>query len=91
MTSMPAIGIDTLFIGREDWEGDDGSGVATEDDNETDAEAGGVRAQFLGGHPRPTFGGAFWEDEDGNEDDGDKHGQHARRRRHDSVNVRDAL
>ena len=39
---MPVINIGALFIGREDWEGDDGSGVATEDDNDTeDAEAGG--------------------------------------------------
>jgi hypothetical protein len=30
-----------LFIGREDWEGDDGSGVATEDDDDTDTEARG--------------------------------------------------
>jgi hypothetical protein len=64
---MPAINIGTLFIGQEDWEGDDGSGVATEDDNDTDTEAGGVRARFLGGHPSPTLGGAFREDEDGNE------------------------
>ena len=35
------IDIGALFIGRKDWEGDDGSGVATEDDNDTDAEAGG--------------------------------------------------
>jgi hypothetical protein len=33
--SMPVI------IGREDWEGDDGSGVATEDDDDTNMEAGG--------------------------------------------------
>jgi hypothetical protein len=26
--SMPVIDIGALFIGREDWEGDDGSGVA---------------------------------------------------------------
>ena len=37
---MPAIDIGTLFIGREDREGDDGSGVATEDDEDADAEAG---------------------------------------------------
>ena len=34
--SMPAIYIGALFIGREDWEGDDGSDVATEDDDDTD-------------------------------------------------------
>ena len=37
---MPAIDIGALFIGREDREGNDGSGVATEDDDNT-AEAGG--------------------------------------------------
>ena len=40
-TSMPAIDIGALFIGREDWEGDDGSGIATEDDDDTDVEAWG--------------------------------------------------
>ena len=44
---MPAIYIGTLFIGREDWEGDDGSGVATEDDDDTDAEVGGYACNFL--------------------------------------------
>ena len=29
--------------GWEDWEGDDGSGVATEDDDDTDVGAGGTR------------------------------------------------
>ena len=47
MTLMPAIDIGVLFIGLEDWEGDDGSGVATEDDDDTDAEGGGVRARYL--------------------------------------------
>ena len=42
---MPAINTGALFIGRKDWEGDDGSRVATEDDDDTDAEAGGVRAR----------------------------------------------
>jgi len=90
-TSMPAIDIGALFIGREDWEGDNGSDITTEDDDDTDAEAGGVGARFLGGRPRPTLGGAFREDEDGNEDDGDEQGQQARRRRLDVVDVRDAL
>ncbi len=40
-TSMPAIDIGTLFIGREDQEGDNGSGFATEDDDDTDAGEGG--------------------------------------------------
>ncbi len=44
---MPAIDIGALFIGREDREGDDGSGVTTEDDDDTDAEAGGYARDFL--------------------------------------------
>ncbi len=40
---MPVINIGALFIGREDREGNDGSGDATEDDDDTDVEAGGVR------------------------------------------------
>ena len=63
-----------LFIGQEDQEGDDGSGIATEDDGDTDMEAGGVRARFLGGRPPPTLGRAFWEEENDNEDDGDEQG-----------------
>jgi hypothetical protein len=47
-TSMPAIDIGALFIGREDWEGNDGSGVAKEDDDDTDTEAGGgARARAI--------------------------------------------
>jgi len=46
MTSMPAIHIGALFIGREDREGNDGSGVTTEDDDDTDAEAGGYARNF---------------------------------------------
>ena len=46
-TSMHAINIGTLFIGREDWEGEDGSGVATEDDDYTNAETGGYTRNFL--------------------------------------------
>jgi hypothetical protein len=38
---MHAINICALFIGREDWEGDDSRGIATEDDDDTNAEAGG--------------------------------------------------
>jgi hypothetical protein len=78
--SMPVIDIVALFIGREDREGDNGSGVATEDDDDTDAEAGGYAR----------LGRAFWEEEDDNED-GDKQGRRARRRRRDAVEVRDAL
>ena len=56
--SMPMIDIGALFIGREEWEGDDGSDVATEDDDNTNAEAGGyVR-----------LGRAFREEADDNED-----------------------
>jgi hypothetical protein len=44
---MPVIDIGALFIGREDREGDDGSGVATEDDDHTDTEAGGYACDFL--------------------------------------------
>ena len=39
---MPA-----LFIGQEYWEGDDGSGVATEDDDNADMEAGEYACNFL--------------------------------------------
>jgi hypothetical protein len=39
--SMPVIDIGVLFIGREDREGDDGCGAATEDDDDTDVEVGG--------------------------------------------------
>jgi hypothetical protein len=46
-TSMPAIDIGALFIGREDWEGNNSSGVTKEDDDETDAEAGGCSRDFL--------------------------------------------
>jgi hypothetical protein len=38
---MPVINIGALFIGRENREGENGSGDATEDDDDTDAEAGG--------------------------------------------------
>ena len=47
MTSMPVINIGTLFIVWEDWEGDVGSGVATEDEDDTNAEAGGYTSDFL--------------------------------------------
>ena len=48
-TSMPAIDIGalSLFIGLEDREGDDGSGIMTEDDDDTDIEAGGYSRDFL--------------------------------------------
>ncbi len=36
-----------LFFGREHWEGNDGSGVTTEDDVDTNAEAGGCACDFL--------------------------------------------
>ena len=47
LTLMPAILIGALFIGREDREGNDGSGIMTEDDEDTDAEAGGYAHNFL--------------------------------------------
>ena len=46
-TSMPAISISMLFIGQEDQEGNDGSGVTKEDDDDTDSEAGGCVRDFL--------------------------------------------
>ena len=46
-TSMPAIDIGALFIRRADREGDDSSGVATEDDDNADAEAGEYVRNFL--------------------------------------------
>ena len=41
VAATPVIDIGALFIGREDREGDDGSGIATEDDDDTNVEAGG--------------------------------------------------
>jgi hypothetical protein len=35
------------FIGREDWGGANGKGVATEDDDDTDVEAGEYACDFL--------------------------------------------
>jgi hypothetical protein len=73
---MPTINASVLFIGDEDWEDKDGSGVATEDDADADADADAEereRARFLGGHAQPTSGGAFWEEDDNkDENDGDK-------------------
>jgi hypothetical protein len=40
---MPAIGIGALFIGREDREGNNGSGVTMEDDDPPTRKRGGVR------------------------------------------------
>ena len=44
---MPLINIGALFIGREDREGNDGSGIPKEDDDDTGAEAGGYARDFL--------------------------------------------
>jgi hypothetical protein len=44
---MLAINIRALFIGRKDREGDDGSGIMTEDDADADAEAGEYARDFL--------------------------------------------
>ncbi len=41
-----------MFIGREDREGDVGSSVVTEDDDDTDAEVGGYAR----------LGRAFWQE-----------------------------
>ena len=46
-TLMPVIDIGTLFIKWEDWEGNDSSGVVTEDDNDANAEAGEYARDFL--------------------------------------------
>jgi hypothetical protein len=59
---MPAIDIGALFIGRGDQEGNNGSGVVMEYDDDIDAKTGGVRAPFLGGRPPPTLGRAFREE-----------------------------
>ena len=56
---IPAIVIGTLFILREDWEGNGGSGVATEDDDDTDAEAGGYAYDFLEVDLRQLLEGRF--------------------------------
>ena len=77
---MPVIHIGELFIGRENQEGNDGSSVATEDDDDTDAEAGGYTR----------LGRAFWEEEDDNKD-GNEQGQRAQRRRCDAIEIRDDL
>ncbi len=74
---MPAINIGALFIGREDCEGDDGSGVATEDDDDTNAEAGGYARDFLEVVLRRLWEGRFLEEDNDNEDDGDEQGRRA--------------
>ena len=45
--SMPAINVGALFIGWEDREGDDGSGVATYDDDGADGVVGEYTHDFL--------------------------------------------
>jgi hypothetical protein len=47
MMSMLAINIGALFIGWEDREGGNGSGVAMEDDDNANAEAGEYARSFL--------------------------------------------
>jgi hypothetical protein len=44
---MPTIDVSALLIGREEREGDNGSGVATEDDGDADAEVGEYACNFL--------------------------------------------
>ena len=46
-TSMPGIDIGALFIGQEDREGNDGSGIMTEDDNDTNVEGGGYAHNLM--------------------------------------------
>ena len=70
-TSMPAIDAGALFIGREEQEGNDGSGVTMEDDADADAEAVEYVREYLE-VAQPTLGGAFWEEDHNGEDDGDK-------------------
>jgi hypothetical protein len=62
------------LIGQEDWKGDNGNSVATEDnnDNDVDAEAGRVRVQFHRGRATSTLRGAFWEDDTNDDDERDK-------------------
>jgi hypothetical protein len=59
MMAMPAINIGALFIGREDWEGADSSGVVTEDDDDTNAEGGGCAHNFLEVVLRRLWAGRF--------------------------------
>ena len=47
MTSMPAIDNGTLFICREDWEGDDGSGSQQRITTTPTRKRGGYERNFL--------------------------------------------
>ncbi len=58
------------FIGPEDWEGENGNSVATED-NDYDADAGEYVCVF-GGCATPSLRGAFREDNTDDNDDEDK-------------------
>ena len=46
-TLMPVINVGELFIGREEKEGNDGSGIATEDNDDADAEVGEYARDYL--------------------------------------------
>ena len=70
-TSKLAINVGALFIGREEREGDNGSGVGSEDDDDIDAEAGEYAHDFLD-RTQPTLGGAFWQENDNGKDNGDE-------------------
>jgi hypothetical protein len=61
-----------LFIGWKEPEGNDGSGVATEDDKDADAEAGEYTSDIFGGRAQPTLGEMFRQDNDNSKDDGHK-------------------
>ena len=58
-TSMPAIDIGAVFIGQEDWEGNNGSSVTTEDDDNADVEAGEYARNFLEVVLRQLWKGSF--------------------------------
>ena len=58
-TLMPAIDIGTLFIGWEDREDNGGGGVAMEDDDNADVEAGEYACNFLEGVLRQLWEGSF--------------------------------
>jgi hypothetical protein len=70
-TSMPAIDVGALFIGREEREGNNGSGVTTEDDDDADAKVVEYARDYLE-VAQPTLGGAFWEEDHNSQDDGDQ-------------------
>jgi hypothetical protein len=79
-----------VFIEQEDREGDDGSSVATEDDNNTNTEAGVYARDFLEVILRRLWEGRFGRRRMTMKMT-DEQGRRARRRRRDAVDVRDTL